>query len=517
MKILIHKNSEIPIKVLSSNAEKVELEQKTCTEAFWELAEKYPNEIIGWCELNFEPKITLEQWQNIFHRDLIMASYAVKTTFLSESIGFVDQLPFVNVNRKVKFATWQMSADIGGITGKTLLQFKKRFGHLKDFETLTNSVAKLGQQNGLFCYSAPSLIKNVGKIDKPTEVKSNASTARLFKFVAAHYKKQRLFLLFFCFLYFKKSFPIIALLRAFFQKSHFKASIDLVKVEANLAKPKTGTETIDVIIPTLDRRDYLLQVFEDLENQTHRPKKVIVIEQNPEKNSSSELPELQNKSWPFEVVHHFIHKTGACNARNLALDEVNADWVFFADDDNKMENDILERSLDELKKYQLDMLSLNYLQEGEKLVFGKLKQWGTFGAGNSIVRGKFASKIRFDTAFENGYGEDKDYGMQLRLVGCDIIYHPGLEILHLKAPRGGFRQTALPAWENDQPKPAPTLMLYAQKYYTTEQFLGFKTELFLRYYFKQDIKNPFKYLKSMKKRWRSSEAWARKLRNGVNF
>ena len=518
MKILVHKNSKIPVKVLFINAEKVELEHKTCTEAFWKLAEKYPNDIIGWCDSDFESEIVWKEWQRIFHRDLIMASYAVKTTFLSNNIGFIDQLPFVNVNREVKFATWQMSADIGGIRGKALLQFKKRFGHLKDFEILINSIAKLGQQNGLFCYSEPNLIENNRGIDNSenTKIKSNASTSKLFCFVRTHYKKARLFLLFLCFFNYKKTFPIVALIKGLFQKSHFKAAIELEGIETDLSRPKTNLATIDVIIPTLGRKDYLLQVLKDLENQTYLPKKVVVVEQNPDKTSHSELPELKSKTWPFEIVHHFTHKTGACNARNIALSEIDADWVFFADDDNKMGNNILERSLEEVQKYQLDMISLNYLQEGEKLVFGKLKQWGTFGAGNSIVRGKFASKIRFDKAFENGYGEDKDYGMQLRLAGCDIIYHPGLEILHLKAPRGGFRQTALPPWEKDRPKPSPTLMRFAQKYYSQEQFLGFKTELFLRYYFKQEIKNPFKYLKSMKSRWKSSEAWAGKLKNGVS-
>jgi len=522
LKILIHQNSKTPIKVLSPDTEALKLDSKTCTEALWELAIKFPDEVIGWCEADLEQEIAWKNWKNIFHRDLMMASYALKTIFLPESIGFIDQLPFVNVDREVSFATWQMSADIGGITGKTLVRFKKHFSELEDFEVLINAIAKLGQQNGLFCYSEPDLVKPIENGDtassnsvETNNIKTPASTAKLFNFVAAHYKRARLLLLFWCFFYYKKSFPIFALLQALFQKSYFRKEVDLDGLEKNLADFESKTMTIDVIIPTLGRRDYLLQVLEDLKNQTHIPEKVIVVEQNPEIGAISELPELQSKTWPFKIVHHFTHKTGACNARNIALQEVDADWVFFADDDNRMERDVLERSLKEIHRYRLDMLSLNYLQEGEKLIFGKLKQWGTFGAGNSIVAGKFASKIRFDKSFEYGYGEDKDYGMQLRLAGCDIIYHPDLEILHLKAPRGGFRQATLPPWEKERPKPSPTLMLYAKKYYSREQFLGFKTELFLRFYPKQPIKNPLKYVKTMQKRWKASEAWAEKLKTAV--
>src|SRR5690606_12319835 len=136
----------------------------------------------------------------------------------------------------------------------------------------------------------------------------------------------------------------------------------------------------------------------------------------------------------------FTHKTGACHARNLALDETDADWVFFADDDLRIQKDFLERGLGELIKFRLDEITFDCRQEEEVLVFNKMKQWGSFGAGTSIVSSEFAQIIRFDPAFEFGYGEDIDYGMQLRRVGCDIIYHPEIQILHLKAPRGGFRE-----------------------------------------------------------------------------
>jgi hypothetical protein len=411
-----------------------------------------------------------------------------------------------------------MSADIGGITGKTLLRFKKLFGDLEDFEVLINAIAKLGQQNGLFCYSEPDLVKPIENGDtassnsvETNNIKTLASTAKLFNFVAAHYKRARLLLLFWCFFYYKKSFPIFALLQALFQKSYFRKEVDLDGLEKNLADFESKAMTIDVIIPTLGRRDYLLQVLEDLKNQTHLPEKIIVVEQNREIGAISELPELQSKTWPFKIAHHFTHKTGACNARNIALQEVDADWVFFADDDIRFSAKLLEHGLKEIGKYSIDCLNLNCKQEGEPTVFQKVKQWGSFGSGTSIVNANYCRDITFNRAFEYGFGEDKDYGMQLRLAGCDIIYHPDLEILHLKAPRGGFRQTTLPPWEKDWPKPSPTLMLYAKKYYNREQFLGFKTELFLRYYSKQPIKNPLKYVKTMQKRWKTSEAWAEKL------
>ena len=59
-----------------------------------------------------------------------MMSYAVKTKFLSE-IGYIDQLPFINVEPGVKYPTWRMSSDVGGIKENT---FKFRISFRKNLK-----------------------------------------------------------------------------------------------------------------------------------------------------------------------------------------------------------------------------------------------------------------------------------------------------------------------------------------------------------------------------------------------
>lgn len=477
---------------------------------FWDLAEAYPEEIIVWVEDSLKAEVELNSIEEIVHHDLIMASYSVKTKFFPDTIGYIDQMPFIHVNREVFYGTWQMSTDMGAIKAGTLLKFKSLFKNIRSFGYLLNGIAKLGQQNGLFCYSAPALWKSEGN-DSSFPLTIDASTVEVFKFVYSHYKSLRVLILFWHYCKFEKSLPLLPLLKSLAGRKHFRRQVDLSDIVVSSSRVLRERATIDVIIPTMGRREYLLQVMEDLKNQTLLPQKVVVVEQDPGKGSATDLPELNENSWPFEVIHVFTHRTGACNARNLALDRVDADWVFFADDDNRMESDVLEKAIKEINRLGVELLTLNYRQEGEPLIFKYTKQWGTFGAGNSIVVGKFANHIRFDPALEFGYGEDIDYGMQLREAGCDIIYHPKIQILHLKAPRGGFREVQLQPWHDDNPKPSPTLMYLSKKYYTLEQLRGFRTELLLRYYFRQPIKNPVKYLKEMKRRWKISEAWASRL------
>ena len=470
-----------------------------------ELAEKFPDEVIGWCEEAFQGNLAIEEWNRIFHHNLIMASYAVKTSFLPESIGYIDQLPFVNVNREVYYPTWQMSSDMGGITGKVLLRFKYLFEKISSFEYLLNSLAKTGQQNGLFCYSNPALT-NEDIIANPVP---GASFGQLFSFVFQHYTNFWTSVLLWCLWKHEKKFPFAAYLKSFSRDKMFGAEVDLSAFTPALSE-KNNESSIDVIIPTLSRKEYLHQMLEDLKAQTFLPKNVIIVEQNPERGTQSQLADIIRNQWPFEIIHHFIHKTGACNARNLAINEVQSEWIFFADDDIRLQPDLVKKAMEEVMRYQISAVNINCKQPGEETVFHKVKQWGSFGAGTSIVKSSFAQQCRFSKVFEYGFGEDADFGMQLRNNGSDIIYHPQLQILHLKAPTGGFRKKQVLPWEQGKslPKPSPTLMAYAMKHYTPEQLNGYKISLFLKFYGRQREKNPVKYLRQMRKRWKISEEWA---------
>lgn len=507
MKILIHQNSRNPLEVISSDNEGVRLKSRTCTDAIWELALSYPEEIIGWCEESLQNEIVFENWFEIFSHDLILASFSVNTTFLPDSIGYVDQLPFIKVNKHVKYPTWLTSNDVGGIKGKVLLQFKNLFGDETNLGYLLNSVAKIGQQNGLFCYSEPMLIR-AATDKKPVAL---ASTGQLFSFVFQHYTFYWTSVLFFCLSNSQNQLPLWSWLKAFFKKNKFGLEVDLSSFSPNKFE-KNDNYTLDVIIPTLDRKIYLHQVLKDLKDQSLPPKNVIIVEQDPKAGSTSNLKDIINCDWPFHIIHIFTHETGVCNARNLGLKAVRSEWIFFADDDIRIKPDLLEKVMEETNRYGVFALNLNCRQLGQETVFHKIKQWGSFGAGTSVVKSEYAQQCNFSRVFEHGFGEDADFGIQLRNIGCDIIYHPDLQTEHLKAPSGGFRMKNKAPWENEevQPKPSPTIMAFALKHYTIEQLKGYQVSMFLKFYGGQPIKNPIKYIREMRKKWRISERWANK-------
>jgi len=507
MILLIHNNNQI-YKVLDTNSNSViSFTSNSLTSLFFELAERFPHKKIIWCHKLLVTYINYVAIENISEASIKMISYESSTTnFINTSIGFVEQSLFVNINKSVKFPTWLMSSDVGLIQGKTLLLFKGLQKFKMSFQALLNYIAKIGIPKGLLCYSDPIFLKG----NFPFVLKKQISEPEIFQFIKSNYKYRWVWLYQLNQLLYNKKIVFVS-----FFKSNFKPKVSILVNIPNLNVKRIEEKasiSIDVLIPTLGREKYLKNVLLDLSKQTLKPTRVIIIEQQAVENSPSSLDFL-DENWPFEIDHTLIHQLGVCNARNLALNKVSSDWVFFADDDICLNTDFLERSFKYIKAYKSKAVTLSCLLKGEKERINRIIQWSSFGSGCSIVNKKFLMSVKFDSALEFGYGEDSDFGMQLRNNGVDILYLPFVKMIHLKAPIGGFRKKIKKDWETEviQPKPSPTVMLSKLKHATKEQLQGYKTNLFIKFYRNQTIKNPNKYFKVMRIAWDNSEFWARKL------
>jgi glycosyltransferase involved in cell wall biosynthesis len=441
-----------------------------------------------------------------------MASYSLaKNSFLSQGIGYVEGTPFININKTVSYPTWQMSSSVGGIHASALLPFRNEIKISENFDYFLNSLAKLAMPAGLLCYSEPTLLKNIS--DEIGQDKQSLYV--LFRFVKQHYKLSWVFLLFLNFFMYERKVTILPLVFSLFYRRRGIKNNLLDTVEVQSVKKILESGTIDVIIPTIGRKKYLYDVLKDLSLQSHLPKNVIIVEQNPSLESTSELDFITNENWPFVIKHTFTHQAGACNARNLALKEVVSEWVFLNDDDNRFRSNLIEETLRNCVKFGSRVSCNFYPKNGEKKVNHNVNQVPFFGSGNSFITSDLLEKAHFRMGFEFGYGEDSDFGMQLRNLGADVLYFPDPEITHLSAPIGGFRTKPVLAWQNDaiQPKPSPTIMLYNQLHKTPEQIKGYKTTLFFKFYKVQKIKNPIRYWDNFQKQWKQSLFWSNELKN----
>ena len=508
--IILYHNGATVVELANANTFNIDkASRKSIASVLIEVAKNYPEEILVWCDIDFKVQLNVSVIEKLLHHKKVILSYNPSNIpFLDLAIGYVDESPFIKVNKEVTFPTWQMSSKVGAVHSQVLLALKERLPFDKDFDYFLCSWAKVTMPLGLLCYSEPQLLKSDVYIATP-----KASIYTLFRFVKQHYRSRWLFLLLLDFLLYERKFPLLPFLWALFYKNRNNSNINLENINVQSTRKRTE-RSIDVIIPTIGRKEYLHDVLLDFAKQTLLPNTIIIVEQNPDEESKSELDYITDEKWPFKIQHIFTHQAGACNARNVALQQTLSEWVFFADDDICIEPDFLQKGIEKATRFGAKAFSVSCLQKGQKQIFKTVFQWVTFGSGCSFVLAESLKGCQFNKGYEFGFGEDGDFGMQLRNQGDDVLYLPQPEILHLKAPVGGFRTKPVLQWQNDtiQPKPSPTIMLYQILHNTQEQRLGYKTILFLKYYRHQKIKNPIRYYIIFQKQWKRSMYWAKELK-----
>lgn len=507
IKLYHSKNKVTEVSVDNSTVNKSFIGKKAAG-VFIELASLYPDKLLIWCSDDLKGEVDFSKVEQFFENKWTMVSIPETRGVLDRRLmGYIENSSFLKGNNDVIYPTWLINSDLGGIHTSSITDSTDQLFCDDDFDYFLCSIAKRGMPKGLFCYRAPLIHQAFNKNKK-------SSNRLTFRFVKQHYKVQWMFLLFLLTIFYERKFLIDAFLFSLVYRKRKPIEIKTGRVEKDF-NTKNSFKSVDVLIPTIGRKLFLYDFLNDLRNQSFLPQSVIVVEQNPEPTSESELDFLSKEDWPFKIKHIFIHQSGACNARNLGLEEVNSDWVFCADDDIRISKDFFHQLSLNISGYNSEAFTLSCLQKNEKEHNIKPIQWNSFGSGCSLIKSELVRNIRFDTAFEHGFGEDADFGMQLRNKGADVIYLPEPSILHLKAPVGGFRTKPVLPWQNGYiiPKPSPTILLFYLKHSTKEQLLGYKALLFFKYYRKQPIKNPLKYLKRFKQQWNKSVFWAEKLAN----
>lgn len=510
--IAVYHNGTRVVKVVSNENEILSFDKNTgISVVISQIAFLHPDSKIIWCHEEFESNLNLESISTIFHHNKMMLSYNTgQTEFLSQKIGYVDESPFIKINKDVSYPTWQMSSLVGVVHAAVLIETYKKIKLDSNFDYYLNSLSKVCISLGLFCYSEPKLL-----LKNELCIISKSSNYTLFRFVKQHYRTRWIFMLFLNLAIYEFRFPLLPLLYSLFFKNRSDNNINLNFIKVNSSLNVIDSGTIDVIIPTIGRKQHLYDVLKDLSRQTYLPKNVIIVEQNPLPGSISDLDYLTSEEWPFVIKHIFTHQAGACNARNVALNQVESEWVFLNDDDNRFEKKLVEEMFFKIKQFGAKVVTTSYLQKNETLKYYNIHQTKIFGSGNSVLKTELLKFVSFDMALEFGFGEDADYGMQLRNIGADIIYFPNLSILHLKAPVGGFRIKPVLAWGKDfiQPKPSPTLMCMKMKHSTREQLLSYKMILFLKTLRNESIRHYFVFFKKFNQGWEASIYWAIKLRD----
>jgi glycosyltransferase involved in cell wall biosynthesis len=237
--------------------------------------------------------------------------------------------------------------------------------------------------------------------------------------------------------------------------------------ESKLLKTKPK---VSVIIPTLNRYEYLRDVLNDLENQDYQNFDVIVMDQ------SEPYQDKFYDAFDLDIKLENQKEKALWLARNKAVELSDADYLLLFDDDSRVDVNWISNHLKCLDFFNADISSgVSISTVGAKIPhnYTYFKHSNQLDTGNVLIKRKVFKAIGlFDRQYEKQRMGDGEYGLRAYLYGFVNISNPYSKRLHLKVGSGGLRQMG--SWDGFRPKkwfsprPIPSVVYQFRKYYGTK-------------------------------------------------
>jgi glycosyltransferase involved in cell wall biosynthesis len=248
---------------------------------------------------------------------------------------------------------------------------------------------------------------------------------------------------------------------------------------------------VSVIIPTLNRYEYLKDVLRDLEKQTYTNFEVIVVDQSEPFNRGF------YNDYKFTIIANHQKEKALWLARNKAIKQSKGEYILLFDDDSRVESDWIANHIK-----CLDFFSVNISAGvthtlvggglGEKEGYFHLSD--VFDTGNALLHRSVFEKVGlFDRQFEKQRMGDSEFGLRALLGGEKIISNPYASRVHLKVETGGLRQMG--SWDALRPKsllaprPVPSVLYLLRKYYGQSEAIFYLIKNIPQSYMPYKLKN----------------------------
>lgn len=223
---------------------------------------------------------------------------------------------------------------------------------------------------------------------------------------------------------------------------------------------------VSVIIPTLNRYEYLRNILLDFELQDYQNFEIIVVDQ-----SDHFDPKFYNQ---FNLNIKLIRQEEKAlwKARNTAIKSSIGELIALSEDDVRINPDWLREHLKCLDFFNADISAGVFYPEGsgiskEKRYYSFSQQFAT---GNAMLYKKvFLKTGLFDRQFEKQRMGDGEFGMRCFVNGFKSISNPFASCIDVKAPTGGLRE--LGSWDAFRPtnwfapRPVPSVLYYYRNYF----------------------------------------------------
>lgn len=216
---------------------------------------------------------------------------------------------------------------------------------------------------------------------------------------------------------------------------------------------------VTVVVPTVDREEFLLNTVADLIAQKHRPLEILIVDQS--ERTSPAMHSLAG-AHATVVTYRRVPFRGSAKARNYGWQHARYDAVVFVDDDIRCGPDLVSEHLRSLLMRGVGLVAGGIDAPGERPDLGP--PTGRFVAWTATPKTGFGSAGEFDIdhvqecnfsawrhAFQKVGGIDEafdvpaalyegtDLSLRAKSAGFRVCFNGNARLLHLAAPRGGNR------------------------------------------------------------------------------
>lgn len=229
----------------------------------------------------------------------------------------------------------------------------------------------------------------------------------------------------------------------------------------------TEKPMVSVVIPTLNRYEYLKDVLEDLEKQDYKNFEVIIVDQ------STPLQEAFYQDYDLNILLIYQEEKALWLARNEAIKKSKGEYILLFDDDSRVGPDWITNHLKCLDFFDADIssgVSLSVVGGNIPKNYAFFCYSSQLDTGNVLLKKDVFRDIGlFDRQFEKQRMGDGEFGLRAYLNGYKNISNPHASRVHLKVGSGGLREMG--SWDAFRPKnllaprPIPSVLYLFRKYY----------------------------------------------------
>ncbi|WP_417371552.1 glycosyltransferase family 2 protein [Gelidibacter japonicus] len=228
---------------------------------------------------------------------------------------------------------------------------------------------------------------------------------------------------------------------------------------------------VSVVIPTLNRYEYLKDVLLDLENQDYKNFEVILVDQS--------LPFQKDFYAEFKLDIHLTQQEERALwlARNKAVEISKGEYLLLFDDDSRVEPDWISNHLKCLDFFKADIssgVSISTVGAETPANYAFFHISSQLDTGNVLLKKDVFRKIGlFDRQFEKQRMGDGEFGLRAYLHGFLNISNPYAKRIHLKVGSGGLREMG--SWDAFRtnkwfaPRPIPSVLYFYRTYFGNQR------------------------------------------------